>query len=54
MAQTRTITLSETTWQQLDALLEQAPSDFIRFCLLNEIFEEGMKACDEKYGGEHH
>jgi hypothetical protein len=55
MAQTRTITLSETNWQRLDALLAQAPSsDFIRFCLLNEILEEGMKAYIEKYGIEHH
>ena len=53
MAQTRMITLSDTNWQRLDALLAQAPpSDFIRFCLLNEIFEDGMNACGEKYGVE--
>lgn len=55
MAQTRTITLSDTNWQQLDTMLSQIPSsDFIRFCLINEIVEKGMKACEEKYGIKSH
>ncbi len=55
MAQTRTITLSDTNWQKLDALLAQIPSSgFIGFCLLNEIFEEGLKACEEKHGIKDH
>ena len=55
MAQTRTITLSDTNCQQLDTLLTQIPSsEFIQFCLLNEIFEEGLKACEEKHGIKSH
>ncbi len=55
MAQTRTITLSDTNWRQLDTLLSQIPcSDFIQFCLLNDIFEEGLKACEEKHGIKSH
>ena len=50
MAQTRTITLSETTWQQLDSLLKQAPSEFIRFCLLDEIVKEGIAGYKETHG----
>lgn len=50
MTESRTVTLSETNWKQLDMLLARIPSsDFIKFCLMNEIVEEGIKRCEEKY-----
>ena len=50
MAESRTITLTETNWKELDMLLEKLPpNDFIKFCLMNEIIIEGIQKCKEKY-----
>ena len=44
MAESRTMTLTETNWKQLDMLLARMPAnDFFKFCLINEIIEEGIK-----------
>lgn len=50
MAESRTMSLTETNWKQLDMLLAKMPSnDFFKFYLMNEIIEEGIKRCEEKY-----
>ena len=42
MAESRTMTLAETNWKQLDMLLAKMPAnDFFKFYLMNEIVEEG-------------
>ena len=47
MAKTREITLTDENWKKIDELLERRPdSDFLRFCLVNEIFEKGINSCD--------
>jgi hypothetical protein len=44
MAETREITLTDENWQEIDALLERIPdSGFLRFCLVNDIVEKGLK-----------
>ncbi len=44
MAKTREITLTDENWKKIDELLESIPdSDFLRFCLMNDIVEEGME-----------
>jgi hypothetical protein len=43
MAKTREITLADENWNKIDELLEKIPdSDFLRFCLVNEIIEMGL------------
>jgi len=50
MAETREITLTEENWQKIDLLLARIPdSDFLRFCLMNEIVEQGIPHCLERY-----
>lgn len=43
MAETRKITLTEENWQEIDMILAKLPnSDFLRFCLMNDIVEKGI------------
>jgi len=40
---TREITLTDENWKKIDELLEELlDSDFLRFCLMNDIVEEGL------------
>ncbi len=44
MAEKREITLTEENWKKIDELLEKIPdSEFLRFCLMNDIVEEGIR-----------
>ena len=46
MAEKREITLTEENWQTIDTIMARIPdSDFLRFCLMNDIVEEGWKEC---------
>ncbi len=50
MAETRAIILTEENWQNIDELLSRRPdSDFLRFCLMNDIIEEGIRICLKRY-----
>ncbi len=50
MAEKREITLTEENWKKIDELLEKIPdSEFLRFCLMNDIVEEGIRLCLKKY-----
>jgi len=43
MVETREITLTEENWQNIDELFARIPdNDFLRFCLMNDIIEEGL------------
>lgn len=43
MAMTREITLTDENWKKIDELLERIPdSDFLRFCLMNDIVERAL------------
>jgi hypothetical protein len=43
MAETREITLTDENWHRIDKLVAKIPdSDFLRFCLMNDIIEEGL------------
>jgi hypothetical protein len=45
MGKTREITLTDENWKKIDALLERIPdSGFLRFCLMNDIVEVGLKS----------
>ncbi|MCK9482279.1 MAG: hypothetical protein M0R38_11030 [Bacteroidia bacterium] len=47
MVETRKITLTKESWQKIDELLTLIPdSEFLRFCLINGIIEEGVKRFD--------
>lgn len=47
MAKTREITLTDENWKKIDELLERIPdSEFLRFCLMNDILEVGINSCD--------
>lgn len=47
MAKTREITLTDENWKKIDELFESIPdSDFLRFCLMNDIVE---RALDNNY-----
>ncbi len=47
MAKTREIILTVENWKKIDELLERIPdSDFIRFCVMNDIVGEGINRCD--------
>ena len=44
MAETRTITLTEENWKNVDELLMKIPdSEFLRFCVMNEIVGKGVE-----------
>lgn len=47
MGKTREITLTDENWKKIDALLERIPdSDFLRFCVMNDIVEKGINSCN--------
>ena len=44
MVETCEITLTEKNWKKVDELLTKIPdSDFLRFCVMDEIIEEGLE-----------
>jgi hypothetical protein len=44
MAETREITLTEENWHRIDKLFSRIPdSDFLMFCLMNDIIEIGLE-----------
>lgn len=44
MDETRQVTLTEENWQKIDYLLRSIPdSNFLRFCLINDMIEEGIE-----------
>lgn len=50
MAKTREITLADENWKKIDELLERIPdSEFLRFCLMNKIIEEGLEQFERKF-----
>ena len=50
MAETREITLTKEIWKKIDELLEGIPdSDFLRFCLMNDIIEAGLESLFERF-----
>lgn len=50
MAETRGITLTDENWQKLDELFTRIPdSEFLRFCLINDIVEEGLVMFEKHY-----
>ena len=49
MAETCEITLTEENWKKIDALLERIPdSDFLRFCVMNDIVERGLESLERR------
>ena len=50
MAKTREITLADENWKKIDELLERIPdSEFLRFCLMDEIAGEGLEQFERKF-----
>ena len=50
MAETREITLTEDNWQTIDTIMARIPdSDFLRFCLMNDIAEDGIRMCLKRF-----
>jgi hypothetical protein len=49
MAETREITLTEENWQRIDELFAIIPnSDFLRFCLINDILELSLGRLEDQ------
>jgi len=49
MAKKFEITLSEENWNKLNELLHLIPdSDFLNFCMLNDIIDKGIKKFKEE------
>jgi len=49
MAETREITLTDENWQRIDELFAKIPdSNFIRFCLMNDIVEGGLESLERR------
>ncbi len=50
MAETREFILIEENWQKIDKLLIKFPdSNFLEFCLLNDIIEKGLENLEEQF-----
>lgn len=50
MTKTREINLTEENWENVDELLMKIPdSEFLRFCVMNEIIEEGLEQFERKF-----
>ena len=50
MAEKREISLTEENWETIDTIMARIPdSDFLRFWLMNDIVEEGIRLCLKKY-----
>lgn len=48
MAKTREITLNEENWKKIEKLVSRIPdSEFLKFCLMNDIVELGLDRFEE-------
>lgn len=48
MAKTCEITLTDENWKKIEELLERIPdSEFLRFCLMNDIVEKALGRYDK-------